>query len=494
MIGMVLAASGVAESVFVWILVLALLVLGSFFEAVHSALGVASQLGVKALVDEESDKGRAKTRGSRLQQLFSDPLAPQSVRFYSLVASMGAVIAAVVQLSSGLSAGWLWLFGPLVAAVSALVEWLLATIIVGGEPERFIYAVGPLVRVLNLFVHPFVRLLYWPARMVGRRRGMELGAESTSTEVRRLIDKASHADSMEEEEVHLLHSVFQFSETVVSEVMVPRPDMVYLHIDTTVDEAVQTAVEKGLSRLPVIAESIDDVVGFLYVKDLLKLFAEDRSVNSISSLLRPVRFVPEQKHTADMLTDMRRDKFHIAIVVDEYGGTAGLVTMEDLLEELVGEITDEYDADEQLVEYLGRGHWRVRGRLSLDELTELVGVEIDVEDANTVGGAVLALLGRIPEEGASVVDPDSGIKFTAVRVEGNRIEDVEVLFSAAETGDTPVAPREEQSPPEAPSPPQLPDPKVSFSKRDTTIHGDRRSRNRITPKTLSERGGGTREK
>ena len=226
----------------------------------------------------------------------------------------------------------------------------------------------------------------------------------------------------------MIHQVFEFGDTVVREVMTPRTDMVCLAADATVDEALGLAVERGLSRIPVHSDGLDDVVGLLYVKDILSNFDRNGRARGVAGLVRPAHFVPEQKRLADLLSQMQMEKFHMAIVVDEHGGTAGLVTMEDLLEELVGDITDEYDTDaDEPIQQWPDGSFRVAGRVGIDDLAERLGIDLDVEDADTVGGAMLSLLGDIPDEGEEVEDPASRVRFRAVRVKDRRIEVVDVV-------------------------------------------------------------------
>jgi CBS domain containing-hemolysin-like protein len=237
------------------------------------------------------------------------------------------------------------------------------------------------------------------------------------------------------DEIELISSVLEFSETLVREVMVPRPDMIVVDVGADLGELMRVVDEHGFSRIPVVGEGVDDVVGLLITKDLLPRLANGDRPATVGDLMRPIDFVPETKRVSDLLREMQASKAHMAVVVDEYGGTAGLVTIEDLLEELVGEIVDEYDEDELLVEAAGDGTWLVDGRLPVSDLSEIASVELPDEDWDTVGGLVLGLAGRVPFEGERF--EVAGLVLTVVRVQGRRVAEVRVEHVA------PAAPVEE---------------------------------------------------
>jgi CBS domain containing-hemolysin-like protein len=228
--------------------------------------------------------------------------------------------------------------------------------------------------------------------------------------------------AQDEEERRLITSVLEFSETIVREVMVPRTDMVTIDSDATSDAALDVVVEHGYSRVPVTGEGTDDIVGFAYAKDLLRIMDRGTGPEPVTVLMRPVYFVPETKRVSDLLRDMQAGKVHMAVVVDEFGGTAGLVTIEDLIEELVGEIVDEYDTEEPLIEATGDHEYLIDARLSVEELGQLLDVELPREEWDTVGGLVLGLAGRVPREKESF--EHGGVTLTVVRVQGRRIAQV----------------------------------------------------------------------
>jgi len=260
------------------------------------------------------------------------------------------------------------------------------------------------------------------ANVVLPGRGLRRGPFVTEQEILTMADVAASEMSIESEERELIHSIFEFGDTVVREVMVPRPDMVAVEAGATVDEATETAIRAGVSRMPVFENSVDDIVGLVFLKDLVSRSAAGEGSELVRQNLLPAHFVPDSKRLAELLREMQTGKFHMAVVLDEYGGTAGLVTMEDLLEEIVGEITDEYDTDEPTVERLPNGSWRVPGRTPIDEVNELLHVHLPQEEWDTVGGLVFNALGHVPTEGECVTV--ARLEFCAERVQGKRIVSV----------------------------------------------------------------------
>ncbi len=236
--------------------------------------------------------------------------------------------------------------------------------------------------------------------------------------------EAEPVDPDDSEELELISQVLEFTDGIVREVMVPRTDMVTVAASDDTDHALDVVIECGRSRIPVIGDGMDDIVGVLYARDLLTLFDAGGETRPVSKIMRSASFVPETKKVSELFRDLQARKVHMAVVVDEFGGTAGLVTMEDLLEEIVGEIVDEYDEEEALVRSLGEGEYMVDGRLPVDELADLIGRELPDEDWDTVGGLMLGLAGRVPEEGESF--QLGTIVLTAERVQGRRVARVRV--------------------------------------------------------------------
>ena len=231
-------------------------------------------------------------------------------------------------------------------------------------------------------------------------------------------------DPEDHEEIRMISSVLEFSDAIVREVMVPRTDMVTLSADLTTSDALNLILDRGVSRVPVTGQGADDIVGVVYAKDLLRLVGIPPTATPLSDISRPAYFVPETKPVRDLLKEMQSSQVHMAVVVDEFGGTAGLVTIEDLLEELVGEIVDEYDTEPRLVQPLGEGGFLVDARLPVDDLNSLLGASLPDSEWDTVGGLVLGLAGRMPVVGERF--EFDGAVLVAERVQGRRIEQVKV--------------------------------------------------------------------
>jgi putative hemolysin len=255
-------------------------------------------------------------------------------------------------------------------------------------------------------------------------KGLKQGPYVSEEELLAVAELGVEEGVIEEHERALIESIIEFGDTVVREVMVPRPDMVTVGQDFRVADVMEVVLLNGYSRLPVIGDSIDDVVGITYAKDLMRAERDGEEDLPVAQLVRAARYVPETKRVPDMLREMQRDKFHMAIVVDEYGGTAGLVTLEDIIEELVGEIVDEFDVEDPLVEPLAGGGVRVDARTALDEVNELLHAELPEGDWDTIGGLLYHQLGHVPVEGESVVV--DGWLLTAQRIQGRRIGRVRI--------------------------------------------------------------------
>ncbi|MGD9796497.1 MAG: hemolysin family protein [Acidimicrobiia bacterium] len=294
------------------------------------------------------------------------------------------------------------------------------------HPERTALAVSPAVRVLvaSLPVRALTRLLIALANVIVPGKGRAAGPAASEEELLALADVAVEAGEIESEERALIRSIIDFGDTVAREVMVPRPDMVTVDANDSIETAMETAIVNGFSRIPACDGGIDDVIGFVFAKDLMRVARDHAAFSSVRPLLRPAAFVPETKRVSELMREMQAKKMHMAIVVDEYGGTAGLVTLEDLIEELVGEIVDEFDVEGPLLEPLANGGWRADARIALDELNDLLGIDLPEGDWDSIGGLVFNLLGHVPEEGESV--EVAGHRLTAERVDGRRIGRVRI--------------------------------------------------------------------
>ena len=349
-------------------------------------------------------------------------------------------------------------FGPVGVAVAVAVDVAVVFVLTESapktlavlDPERVALAVARPVRALAA-----VAPLRWAARgLIGLTNALMPGKGlkhgpfvSSEEELLAVADIGVEEGVIEEDERALIESIITFGDTIVREVMVPRPDMVTVSGQFRVADVMEVFLLNGYSRLPVCGDGLDDVVGLAYAKDLMGAERDGKQDAPVRELVRPARFVPETKRVPDMLREMQRDKFHMAIVVDEYGGTAGLVTLEDLIEELVGEIADEFDLDDPIVEPMPGGGIRVHGRTPLDEVNDLLGARLPEGDWDTVGGLVYDRIGQVPVEGESVDVP--GWRLTAQRIQGRRIGRVAIAPLGGE--DDPPRPPPARAPSDPPA-------------------------------------------
>jgi CBS domain containing-hemolysin-like protein len=283
-------------------------------------------------------------------------------------------------------------------------------------------AISPLVWALGRVLALPTRLLIGLANVLLPGKGLKQGPFVSEEEIRSMAEVGHEEGVIEEDEKELIHSVFEFGDTIVREVMVPRPDVVAIDFRKPLRAVQDLVLRHGYSRIPVYREDLDKTEGIIYAKDMLKALHQGRQNLPLLDLSRPVHFVPESKRVAELLREMQEQKFHIALVTDEYGSVSGLVTLEDLLEELVGEIADEYDRDEPQMEPVDEHTYRVNGRLPIDDVNELFDVRLPKEEWDTVGGLMYGLLGAVPKQGDTVEFED--LTFTAERVLGRRISKV----------------------------------------------------------------------
>jgi CBS domain containing-hemolysin-like protein len=345
-----------------------------------------------------------------------------AVNFVRVVAETTAAVLITLALSSVFPQWW-W-----VLLLSALTMTIASFVLVGSSP-RSVGRVNArsIIRWSAWFIHA-VRVLLGPiaAGLVALGNRVTPGRPKTATfsseeQLLSMVDEATEMDVLEEDDRELIHSIFEFNDTVVREVMIPRTDMVVVDGDAEVGAAMGLFLSKGVSRMPVIGEDVDEVLGILYLRDVARMtYEKPRNGENVPvrTLVRQTLFVPESKKVDDLLRQMQVESNHLAMVVDEYGGIAGLVTLEDLIEELVGDISDEYDHETIEIEEVGDGRYRVSARLPVDELGELFGIELDDDDVDSVGGLLTKALGRLPHTGS--VASYSGLILTAERTEGRR--------------------------------------------------------------------------
>ena len=401
--------------------VAALLGLAAVLALAETSLTRTNRVRAIALVEEDRRGAKALLRLVERPEQFLNPVLLLVLLCHLAAASMVSVLAE--QAAGALGVLLAVLFELVVIFV--LAEAVPKTFAVQ-NPDRAALLVAPVVEAIARFppLRLVSRILIGLANLVVPGKGLERGPFVSEEELLALADVAHEEEVIEHEERQLIHSIIEFGDTVVREVMVPRPDMVAVEARATVDDAIEVVIAAGFSRIPVYEQGIDDIAGILFAKDLMRAAREGRGHEPVRNLVRPARFVPETKRVAELMPEMQKEKTHMAIVVDEHGGTAGLVTLEDLIEELVGEIVDEYDVEEPAVEPLPDGDLRVSARLPIDELNEAMGTAFPEGDYDTVGGLINFLLGHVASQGESV--EYDGVRLRAERVQGRRIERVRI--------------------------------------------------------------------
>tara|TARA_B100000287_G_scaffold367875_2_gene363853 strand:+ start:5306 stop:6568 length:1263 start_codon:yes stop_codon:yes gene_type:complete len=314
----------------------------------------------------------------------------------------------------------------LYAVAEALPKsWALA------HPDRSAMMAAPLVKILSS-----IPPLRWVANGIVTRMGANIpnGAsegEVSEEELLALAEEAAASEAIDEEERVLIEQVIEFGDTVVHEVMVPRPDITAVSNNDTIDTAASIVIEHGFSRVPVFGKNIDDIKGIIYSKDIMRSLRDDSSNAEVSTIMREPFYVPEAKKISQLLREMQAETFHMAIVIDEYGGTAGLVTLEDLIEEVVGEIVDEFDVEPPMIERLSNGNFRVNGRADLDDLEAMLLIDLPTGEWNTVGGLIFNSLGHVPSVGETIEINQH--RFYVERVQGRRIARV-LISPNSDTG------------------------------------------------------------
>ena len=416
-----LGASLTTSDVWIIAVIAVLLLLLSFLAMAETALNRIS------ITKAQSLAGEGKRNATALLELVREP-----ERFLNPVI-LAVNIAQVVQaVLTGVVANQL--FGATGVVIGTILNVGLFFVMTEALPKT--WAVLYPERGALLSARPVSWLVrFWPLRILSKMfigitnwiipgKGLAQGPFVNEAELLHIVHAAANDEVIEHDERELIESVIEFGDTIVREVMVPRADMVTVDATASVNDALSAVIEEGFSRVPVIGHGIDDIVGLVYLKDLVRAFRRGQTDEAVSRLARRMHFVPETKKVVDMLREMQAGKFHMALAVDEYGGTAGLVTLEDLLEELVGDINDEFDLDDPDVVSLGGGAMRVHGRMSIDELSDVLDTEFPADDWDTVGGLIFNMLGHVPTIGeeADVL----GYRFRVDRMQGRRIMRVRI--------------------------------------------------------------------
>ncbi|WP_246637646.1 hemolysin family protein [Crassaminicella profunda] len=294
-------------------------------------------------------------------------------------------------------------------------------------PEKVAIKLGKPLEILSFVFYPILKILTAITNFIIKLFGGDIQRTKvlvSEEEIKTLVDVGEEAGIIERDEREMINSIFEIGDIEVTEVMVPRIDMIYLEEESTLEEALNVVMEYGYSRIPVIKDTIDNVVGILYAKDLLIYSKKNPSDFEILKLIRGAYYVPESKKVSDLLKEMQKEKTHMAIILDEYGGTLGLVTIEDILEEIVGDILDEYDNEIEFIEHLEENALIVNAKASIEEINEILAVNLPEEEYESIGGFVFNLLGRVPVKGDEMELGD--IKIKVLNVQNRRIKQLEI--------------------------------------------------------------------
>ncbi len=408
------------------IIALVVLVLCSaFFSASETALVAVSRIRARALYE-------SKLRGSSnvLRVVEDKSHVLTSILIGNTIALLAAdSFATVIAVDMGLPHPAIWS-----TAVMSIILLLFGEIIpktlAAGDSDRWLIALSRVLRYVAIVIGPISNAFTFVANIILRIFGIKVTHQMYVTEddIRALVNVGAEQRVIEEEEREMIHSVIEFGDTIVREVMTPRPEMVAVSIDDPPRRALEMVIAEGYSKLPVYLESKDDIVGVVHDRELLIALANGSLVQtSLRNLMRPAPHIPETKKSAELLREMQRDKFSLAIVVDEYGGTAGLVTMEDLLEEIVGEIRDEHDEDEQEpIHIISQEEAVVEAGTNIEDVNAKLGTHMPTEDFETIGGYLVGLFGRLPREGEEI-EADRRTRLKVERTRGRRILSVRVF-------------------------------------------------------------------
>ena len=401
-----------------WVLAVVLVLFGSVLAIAESSLTRLTRVRAIAL-EEEGHRNAAM-----LVKLETDPPRYLNSIYLCvmLVQNGSAILVAILAERT-------WGGGATVS-IASLVFTLLYFVLVEAASKTFgiqhsdraALALTPVVFFLGRALSGPTRLLIGIANVLLPGKGMRQGPFVSEGDIRSMAEVGSEEGSIDEGEKQLIHSIFEFGDTIVREVMVPRPDIISIEHDQKLRDVQALVLEHGISRIPVYREDLDDVVGIVFAKDVLKALHQGKHDMPLADVVRDARFVPESKKVAELLREMQKEKFHLALVTDEHGSVSGLVSLEDLLEELVGDITDEYDREEPELVPMGDGVFRVSGKAAIDDVNELLEVELPDEEWDTVAGLVLDLLGHIPKGGEEV--QLQGLRFRAEEVVGRRLATV----------------------------------------------------------------------
>jgi len=414
----------------VTVTIVVLVVFAGFFAMAETALTRMGRMKAVALHEEGRRGAKALVKVVNEPERYINPILLLVLVGHTLLATLVGVVVGP--------------YGLLGFVVSYLLELIVIFVLAESGPKTFAVQrtekaallAAPVVVAIAGFppIRLLTRGLIGLANLLFPGRGSPIGPSTSEREILALVGEAEQEEVIEREERELIHSIIEFGDTITREVMLSRPDIVSVEGRSSVDDALEIALLSGHSRMPVYNRSIDDILGLIYIKDLVRASRDGRgteAVDSVDGLTRNAHIVPETKRVAELMREMQKEKFHMAVVVDEYGGVAGIVTLEDLIEELVGDIVDEYDTEEPLVNDLGSGAFSVAGTIPVDEINEKLGLSVpEGDDWDTLGGYLFHRLGHVPDIGEHV--ESDGHLFTVEKMGANRIDRIRVEPAAHE--------------------------------------------------------------
>jgi putative hemolysin len=406
--------------------VFACILLAAFFAASETAMLFANKARLHQLAEEGNARADAAL-GLALERnrLHSSLLLVEN--FFLVLAVVQSTVIALHLFGDALTA--IAITSVAMSIVVVLFAKLAPKGLAARDPDRLALAVARPMRFLLKLISPVSRVVTAAADLFAgpaSPKGLSCTAVVTEEDIKAMINLGEEEGALKEEEKELLHKVFEFGDTLASEAMRPRKEVISMPAAATIKDALALVSEFGYSRYPVIENTVDTVIGILYVKDILiAMSAGDmKSDDPIQRYIRPANFIPENKRVSELLAEMQRDKFQIAIVIDEFGGTAGLVTLEDLIEEIVGSIHDELDAEEKEAEIVDEKNVMVSGQSEIDEVNELLDTRLQTKDFNTIGGFVFGLFGRMPRVGEQLKYKD--LKFEILEMDGRKIDKIKI--------------------------------------------------------------------
>ncbi len=415
-------------------ILIVLIFISGFFSLSETAITAVSRIKVRKFFEQKTFGSKAlyELREHPNRMLTTILVGNNLVNIAAASLATSMIIEAFKRASIVSESAPIWVSTLIMTSILLVFGEITPKTIAIKSSEKWALRMAPVINITAYVLSPFVSFFMFICRPLIRLFGADTKAYSpfiTEEEIKMLLSVGEEEGILEQEEKEMIHSIFEFSDTMVKEVMMPRPDMICMNADTEISKAAVQVSETGLSRFPVFEGSEDNIIGQVLVKDILKsVIKSERGM--IRKIMKPALFVPESKKLDDLMRQMQSMRTHIAVVVDEYGGIAGLVTLEDLLEEIVGEIKDEFDNEEKQIEILSDGSALVDARMSVSDVNEKLATSIPDGDYDTIGGFVLSLIGRLPMTGDKV--RFEGLRMSVEKVQKRRITRIRIVHTEKE--------------------------------------------------------------